>query len=147
MAKQEEPVCRFEALPGIGWIRGVTFYAYIDAPQRFRSKSALWRYCGIGLERRHSGRGPVQTRLCRQGNRQLKNVLISAAKCAIRQDENPFADKYHHWTKEEGIPVPHARRNVARAMATTLWSLWKTGQAFDAQRAAAPSQSASVKQS
>jgi hypothetical protein len=46
LAKQEEPIRRFETLPGMGWIRGVTFYVYIDAPQRFRSKAALWRYSG-----------------------------------------------------------------------------------------------------
>ena len=138
LAKQEEPIRRFETLPGMGWIRGVTFYAYIDAPQRFRSKAALWRYSGIGLERRHSGRGPVQTRLSRQGNRRLKNVLLGAAQTAIAQAENAYADKYRHWTQEEGIPAPNARRNVARAIAATLWSLWKTGQTFGAKRVAMP---------
>jgi len=146
LAKQEEAVRRFEALPGLGWIRSVTFYAYIDCPHRFRSKAALWRYSGIGLERRHRGRGPVQTRLSRQGNRQLKNILLGAAQAAVAQGDNPYAYKYQHWTQEEGIPVPNARRNVARAISATLWSLWKTGQAFDAQRVAAPAPRASVEQ-
>ncbi len=131
-------------MPGMGWIRSVTFYAYIDTPERFRSKAALWRYSGIGLERRHSGRGPVRTRLSRQGNRRLKNVLLGTALSAIAQNENPFADKYHHWTQEEGIPIPNARRNVARAIAATLWSLWKTGQTYDSQRVAVPSPTAGV---
>lgn len=144
LAKNEEPIRRFTALPGMGWIRSVTFYAYIDTPQRFPSKAALWRYAGIGLERRHSGRGPVQTRLSKQGNRRLKNLLLSAALDAATRGNNPFADKYHHWTKEEGIPVPNARRNVARAIAATLWSLWKTGQTYDSQRVAVPSPTAGV---
>lgn len=136
LAQNEEPIRRFVALPGMGWIRSVTFYAYIDTPERFPSKAALWRYAGIGLERRHSGRGPVRTRVSRQGNRRLKNVLLGAAKSAIDQDDNPFADKYHHWTQEEEISVPNARRNVARAIAATLWSLWKTGETYDPQRVA-----------
>lgn len=144
LAKQEKPVRHFEALPGMGWIRSVTFYAYIDVPHRFRSKTALWRYSGIGLERRHSGRGPVQTRLSRQGNRRLKNVLLSAAQTAIAQGDNPFADKYRHWTQEEGMPAPNARRNVSRAIAATMWSLWKTGQTYDAQRVATSSRTAGV---
>jgi transposase len=138
LAQNQEPIRRFVALPGMGWIRSVTFYAYIDTPDRFPSKAALWRYSGIGLERRHSGRGPVRTRLSHQGNRRLKNVLLGAAKAAIDQNENPFAYKYHHWTQEEGIPVPNARRNVARAIAATLWSLWKTGQTYDSQRVTSP---------
>lgn len=133
LARNEEPVRRFGELPGFAWIRAVTFYAYIDTPWRFRSKSALWRYSGIGLERRHSGAGPTRTRLSRSGNRRLKNVLLGAAKSAIAQAENPFADKYRYWIEEEGIPVPHARRNVARCLATTLWSLWKTGKRYDSQ--------------
>ena len=138
LAKNEPPVRRFEALPGMGWIRAVTFYAYIDTPHRFRGKAALWRYSGIGLQRRHSGQGPLRTRLAHQGNRRLKNVLLGAAKSAIAQGNNPFADKYHYWVEEEGLPLPNARRNVARAIAATLWSLWKTGQAYDERRVAAP---------
>jgi hypothetical protein len=40
-AKQEEVVQRCQALPGIGWIRAATWYAYLDTPWRFRSKAAL----------------------------------------------------------------------------------------------------------
>jgi len=110
LAKNEEPIRRFEALPGMGWIRSVTFYAYIDTPWRFQGKAALWKYCGIGLERRHSGNGPVRMRLLRRGNRRLKDVLLGAAKSAIAQADQPFADKFRFWIEEEGIPVPHVRR-------------------------------------
>src|SRR5262249_8672224 len=58
LAQQEEVVQRFQALPGISWIRAATWYAYLDTPWRFRSKAALWKYLGIGLEREHSGHGP-----------------------------------------------------------------------------------------
>lgn len=130
VAKNIPEIQRFAAMPGIGWIRGVTFYALIDTPHRFPSKAALWRYCGIGLERRHSGNGPVRTRLSRQGHRRLKDVLLGAAKSAIAQEKNPFADKYQTW-REEGLHPANAKRNVARALATTLWSLWKNNQTYD----------------
>jgi ferredoxin len=57
-AQKEEVVRRFAALPGISWIRAATWYAYLDTPWRFRSKAALWKYLGIGLERERSGNGP-----------------------------------------------------------------------------------------
>jgi transposase len=132
-ARWEEPVRRFLAMPGFSWIRAATFYVYIDTPHRFRGKSALWRYCGIGLERRHSGQGPMRTRLCDRGNRRLKNVLLGAALSAITRADNPFADKYRYWTEEEGMRLPEARRNVARCQAAVLWSLWKTGHEYDPQ--------------
>lgn len=133
VAKNIEPVRRFAELPGVSWIRGVTFYALVDTPHRFPSKAALWRYSGIGLERRHSGGGPVRTRLSRQGHRRLKDVLLGAARSAIAQAENPFADKYQTW-REQGLHPSNAKRNVARALAATLWSLWKSGQAYDPER-------------
>ena len=131
LARREEPVRRFQELPGLGWIRSITFYVYIDTPSRFASKSALCRYCGIGLERRHSGRGPMKVRLTQAGNRRLKDVLLGAAKSAAAQRDNPFADKYVYWTQEEGMHPSTARRNVARCLANTLWSLWKTGSQYD----------------
>jgi transposase len=54
-AKQEEVVCRFAAVPGISWIRAATLDAYLDTPWRFRSKAALWKYLGIGLQRQRPG--------------------------------------------------------------------------------------------
>jgi transposase len=83
LAQREEPVRRFQEIPGLAWIRAVTFYAYVDTPFRFASKAALWRYCGIGLMRQHSGQGPTKTRLDVRGNRRLKDVLLGAAKSAV----------------------------------------------------------------
>lgn len=134
LARRQEPVRRFQDVPGVGWIRGITFYAYLDTPHRFSRKSALWRYCAIGLERRHSGGGPSRVRLDKRGNRQLKNVLLGAAKSAIAQSDSPFADKYAYWIKEGGMHPSTARRNVARCIATLLWSLWKTGDRYDPAR-------------
>jgi hypothetical protein len=91
----------------------------------------LWRYAGIGLERRHSGAGATRTRLSRHGHRRLKDVLLGAAKSAIAQADNPFADKYHFWREEKGLHAANAKRNVARALAATMWSIWKSGQTYE----------------
>lgn len=131
LARREEPVRRFCELPGVGWIRAITFYVYLDTPWRFAKKTALWRYCGIGLKRRHSGRGPVRQELDHAGHRQLKNVLLGAAKSAVASADSPFADKYRYWVLQEGMHPSTARRNVARGLATILWSLWKTGGRYD----------------
>lgn len=129
-SRKHDVVRRFAQLPGVGWIRAVTFFVYIDTPNRFAKKSTLWRYCGIGLERRRSGNGPTRVKLVSRGHRRLKNVLIGAAKSAIASKTNPFADKYDSW-RNEGLSPPTARRNVARNIAVTLWSLWKSGREYD----------------
>lgn len=131
LARREEPVRRFTQLPGIGWIRAVTFYAYLDTPWRFRSKSALWKYCGIGLERRRSGLGRTQVRLVQQANRKLKNVLLGGARSVAAQRDNPFADKYQYWIQEEGLHPATARRNTARCLSSVMWGMWKSGDVYD----------------
>ena len=131
LARREPPVRRFTQVPGISWIRAVTFYVYIDTPQRFKSKSAAWRYCGIGLERRRSGDGPLRTKVVQRANRRLKNVLVGAARSAAASGDNPFADKYQYWTKEEGEHPSTARRNTARAIAGVLLGMWTNGSEYD----------------
>jgi transposase len=129
-ARGLEPVRRFVAVPGVKWVRAATFFAYVDTPWRFRSKQALWRYMGIGLQRRHSGQGtvavsvPPGVEVCRP----LKGMILGAAKSALA-GENPFAERYKEW-RHAGVTPRNARRNVARSQAATLWGMWKNGSVF-----------------
>jgi transposase len=129
LAKAEEVVVRFEELPGIGWVRGATLFVYLDTPWRFASKQALWKYLGIGLQRRHSGSGPEQLQVPKQVNRLLKSTILGAAKSATAQGANPFADQQRRLL-DQGLSPKLARRTVARSLAVTLWGLWKNGSAY-----------------
>ena len=129
LAQKEEVVRRFYELPGIRWIRAATLYAYLETPWRFHSKSALWKYLGVGLERKRSGNGPEHLGVPKRTHRLLKTTILGAAKSAAAQGENPFADLYRRWI-EQGLSPKLARRNVARSLAATLWGLWKNGSAY-----------------
>jgi transposase len=129
LGRKEPQVRRFTALPGMAWVRAVTFFVYVDTPWRFRSKQALWRYLGVGLERRHSGSGREQVGVTPCCNRVLKCVLLGAAMSAIAAGDNPFAAQYERWLAD-GISPSNARRTVARSLATTLWGMWKNGGAY-----------------
>src|SRR6267378_1908545 len=128
-AQADDVVRRFAELPGVSWIRAATLLAYLDTPWRFRSKSALWKYLGIGLERQHSGNGPEHLGVPRRAHRLLKSTILGAALSAVTQGNNPCADLYGRWIKQ-GLSSKLARRNVARALAATLWGLWKNGSAY-----------------
>jgi transposase len=130
LAQHHEVVQRFEALPGIGWIRGATLYAYLDTPWRFRSKAALWKYLGIGLERHRSGNGPEHVGVPKLVHRLLKSTILGAAQSAVAQGDNPFADLHRRWSAQ-GLSSKLARRNVARSLAATLWGLWKNGSVYE----------------
>jgi transposase len=129
LAKEEEVVRRFEAVPGVGWVRAATLYAYLDTPWRFRSKAALWKYLGIGLQRQRSGNGPEHLGVPVHAHRLLKGTILGAAQSAVVSGNNPFADLHRRWV-EQGLSSKLARRNVARAQAATLWGLWKNGSAY-----------------
>lgn len=135
LARREPQIRRFTELPGVKWIRAATFFAYIDTPWRFKSKSALWRYMGIGLERWHSGNGPERVRVppSVEVNRVLKDMILGAAKSAIASGDNPFADQHRRWT-QQGLSPRTARRNVARSQAAVLWGMFKNGDVYRPER-------------
>lgn len=137
LARREKQIRRWTKLPGIQWIRGATLFAYLDTPRRFRSKEALWRYMGVGLERRSSGSGPGFVHVCQQANRHLRGAIIGAAKSAIASGDNPFAEQHRRWIEGE-ISLRNARRNVARSLATVLWGMWKSGEAYRPERVGVP---------
>jgi transposase len=120
---------RFTELPGIGWVRAATLYVFLDTPWRFKSKAALWKYLGIGLERRGSGAGPELLQVPKRVNRLLKSTILGAAKTAAALEDNPFAVLYRRYL-EAGLTKRLARRSVARSLAATLWGLWKNGSAY-----------------
>jgi transposase len=129
-ARKVKMIRRFADLPGIKWIRASTFYAYVDTPWRFKKKSGLWKYLGIGLDRRTSGGGPVCLHVARNANRRLKDMILGAAESAARsKDGNPFALQYRRYL-DGGLSPKNARRSVARSQAAVLWGMWKSGDVY-----------------
>jgi transposase len=130
LAKREPMVEAFRDIPGVDWVRAATFLVFVDTPFRFKSKEKLWKYLGIGLERRQSGEGSDRLRTPKRCSRPLKYVILGAAKSAIASKDNVFADQYQRWLNE-GCSPWIARRNLARSLATVMWGMWKSGSVFD----------------
>jgi transposase len=133
LAQGNEQVTRWQALPGIGPIRAMTLWVYLDTPWRFKSKQALWKYMGIGLVREGSGAGPEWVHVERGANRALKSAILGAAESVIMKgskDGNPFARQHEQW-RSQGLTPRNARRNVARSLAAVVWGMWKNGAVYD----------------
>jgi len=130
LARKDKMMERVTELPGYGAIRAATLISYLDTPWRFKSKSALWKYVGIGLLREKSGNDLDIVRVDQTCNRLLRNVVIGAAQNAILQKENVFARRYARWITA-GLSPRNARRNVARDQVTAVWGMWKNDKAFD----------------
>jgi transposase len=133
LARAEPMVKRLCDLPGVGPIRAATFFVFVDTPFRFKSKQKLWKYMGIGLEKRQSGNGRVLLRVPKRCSRVLKSVIVGAAKSAAASGDNPFADQHQRWL-DDGCSPRIARRNVARSLATVMWGMCKSGSEYDPKK-------------
>jgi transposase len=126
----------WQELPGIGLIRAATLFAYLDTPWRFKTHKKLWKYCGLGLQRRASGtdkRGRPRAgyvHLFRQVNRRLKAMIQGAALSAIRQGDNPFAYRYETLVRT-GRTASNARHAVGRKMLSVMLGMWKTSSRYN----------------
>lgn len=131
------PIIRYwSELPGIGHIRSVTLFAYLDTPYRFTKKTKLWKYCGVGLIRETSGKDrrgrdkPGSLKLNWYCNKQLKNVIVGATMSTIRQKQNPFQRHYEQMI-EKGMLPSNARHAVSRQLLTVMWGMWKSNRRWD----------------
>jgi len=127
----------WQALPGVGPVRSATLFAYLDTPWRFKKKSKLCKYCGVGLERAGSGKDrrgrerPARLELFWKVNRRLKNAVMGMTMSAIRSRANVFRD-YYEERIGHGTLISHARHDTARKMLTVMWGMWKSQRPFEA---------------
>lgn len=132
LAERHPVTRRIMGVPGYGPIRALTFMVIVDTPYRFSRVQKLWRYGGLGLERKQSG-DPHRERK-RPGiryNRRLKAVAKGAAERALaNQDGNPFEVVYRRLL-QKGVKEPLARLTVSRKILSVPWGIWKTGKAYD----------------
>ena len=131
------PIIRkWQQLPGIGPIRAITLYAYLETPWRFKTKTKLWKYCGVGLERcqsgtdRHGRPKPARLKLNRRCNRTLKNAVIGAARSIVDKGDNIFQRNYERMIAH-GMTHSNALHALARKLLTVKWGMWKNQTSFD----------------
>lgn len=136
LSKAYSIIAHWRDLPGIGPIRAVTLFAYLDCPGRFATPKKLYKYCGIGLKRFASGSDkygrprPGKLRLFRHTNHKLKDAILGAALSAIGQSKNPFAAQYRRML-QNGVTESNARHTVARKVLIVMWGMWKTNGRYD----------------
>ena len=129
-AKQYPEIKRFEAVPGIGFIRAATISAMLETPYRFADKKKVWMYAGLGIMTRSSGGKLYTEKLTTDYNRLLKYTIKQAAEAAIQAKDNPFRRKYLDMTLLRGIAPHRARLTIARDMLAIMWAMWRKGEKY-----------------
>ncbi len=113
----KDSIRRLMTIPGVGEIGACTLAAYLENGWRIPNKRRLWQYCGVGMRRHESG-GQGYEAASLNGNRYLKNVLMTAATWTITSgEEGSGLGKVYQRDKAAGVDLKRARRNLARKIA------------------------------
>lgn len=131
IGKGAKEVAQFRKIAGINWIHACTISALVGDARRFSNKRKFWKYVGLGIVQRGSGKSAFPEHLSGDYNRRLKCVFKMAAKSAISSSDNPFRRQYLRLTLQNGIMEHRALLTVARSMASTVYAIWKKGAEYD----------------
>jgi transposase len=116
--KQDER--HLKTYPGVGLIGACSLIAYLENGWRLKNKRKLWQYCGVGVRRHESG-GKGHRKASRQGNRYLKNaVMTTAATIANRRMADNALTTMWRAGIAAGIPGDRMKRNMARKVAVLV---------------------------
>lgn len=135
LSKAYPMISYWAELPGIGLLRALTAFVYLDTPWRFKKKTQLWKYSGVGLDHNSTGTDklgrPIKPhlKLAWACNKRLKKAIMGAATSAINQNSNCFSE-YYQTMLSKGMLPSNARHSVARKMLTIMWGMWKTQSQF-----------------
>lgn len=123
-------------LPGFGLVVAASFLAYIGDPWRFPNKRKLWKYCGLALRKpKSNGKRRGRFKRSREYCRPLRNVLGIAVQGVFNSQQDNDLLLYALRRKEQGAKDAHVRRDLARKLAVTAWTMLKTQQPYQSQRA------------
>lgn len=130
-------VRRLQQIPGVGPVTAITLVAWLVAPTRFRSPSALVAYAGLGLGQRVTNWKPLgRTRASRRGNREIKRVLFLAARAAGCSES--ALGRRHRARQAHGWDISKTRRDIARTILKAAAALWRNGTKYDDDKISVP---------
>jgi transposase len=128
-------VCRrFMAIPGVGCLTALTFYAAVSEPGRFERSSDIGSYFGLTPRIHQSGLTCRLGRISKMGNRAARNALVCAAKGFMRwgNDDDPL----RKWAGDIELRRGQrkARIAVARKLGIIMLAMWKRGEEYQPMR-------------
>jgi transposase len=119
---------------GVGPLVGLTFLLTIEDPSRFQHSREVGAYLGLQPRRRESGARQPQLGISKEGDRDVRRLLVQAAHCILRR-RAPDSDLRRWGLKRMQRGGKSAKRKavvaVARKLAVLLHRLWVTGEVYE----------------
>lgn len=121
---------QFRPIPGIGQISAFTISAIIDTPHRFPNKRQFWSYIGLAKSQKISNGKVYHSTSSSHGNKLLKWLFLQAAMIALRSKEPSRFKETADRLSKNGVTIKNIRRTVARQIASTIFTIWKSGESY-----------------
>jgi transposase len=130
-ARRQKAFALLQTMPGAGPVIATGYLALIETPHRFSCKNKLWSYACLANTRHTSDEVVYQEQASKQGNRPLKWVVVEHFLHAVELAEKPnrFKRQYAE-LRGKGLDETAARRQVCRALLSTVRALWIKEEAY-----------------
>lgn len=129
------PVAQLDAIDGVGPITALAFVAVIGDPARFATTRDVGAYLGLVPRRDQSGNADPARRITKAGNGYLRRLLVQCGQrlcqagtgrdTALRRRARAQIERVGKTGKRRVIVA------VARKLAVTMLSIWKSGQRYE----------------
>lgn len=119
---------------GVGTLVALTFVLTLEDPSRFAHSREVGPYLGLQPRHRDSGESQPQLGISKEGDGDLRWLLVQAAHCILRQGA-PDSDLRRWGLARMERGGKSARRKavvgVARKLAVLLHRLWVSGETYE----------------
>lgn len=140
LGKHEFPQTRvLRQVRGVGPLVALSFVATLEDPRRFSDSRQVGAYVGLTPRVYQSGQSDPNLRISKQGDGDMRTLLVTAAAHIMRRSSPDSALKRHgRRIASRGNPRDRARARVAvaRKLAVLLHRLWVTAEVYEPLRAA-----------
>lgn len=134
-------VALLTGIPGVGTLTAQTIVAWLVTPERFKSRSALASYSGLGIGQGWTNWQPVgRAKASKRGQRKLKRVLFLSAFAAALKGKSALARRYQA-RRDAGWEHRKAIRDIAREILFIAVTLWRKGCEYDDTQVSVPAES------
>jgi transposase len=140
--KRVEELCResypettvLRQVPGVGPKVALWYVLTLQSPDRFRRGRAVGAYLGMVPARRQSGEHDPQLRITKEGDGDMRRMLVQAAQyqlgpfgpdCDLKRFGKRLAERGGKNARKRAVVA------VARKLAVLLHRLWRTGEVYE----------------
>lgn len=128
---REDEACKVVlSAPGVGVLTAIAFVTSVDDPARFRRACDVGAYLGLTPRRYQSGEVDIGGRISKAGDRLTRKLLFEAATVILYRASASTA--LRQWALKLNARAGNweARVALARKLAVTLLTMWKTNTMF-----------------